>query len=114
MKRLRQGRVCQIVLDRVLAARDFWNAYKNWGWLAVPVMTLLLALRASVLIPSVIASCHVDREGVVVSEAVFRHCVALTRADEYATRLIISGPLAGVAYVVLFVSARGEAAGRRS
>lgn|GEM_PF-2137490 len=100
------------MLDRVLAARGFWDAYKNWVWIVVPIATLVLALPALKLIPSYIEWCRLGQHGVPVSEAAFRHCVALTRATEYVTRLIIAGPLAGMAYVIVFFSARAEAAGR--
>jgi hypothetical protein len=101
------------VLSRILGARAFWDAYKNYVWLAVPAITVVLALPALILLQSEIDSCRIQHDNVRATTAEFNHCLAATRAGNYATRLLMTGPIAAFAYIIVFFTARGEAAGRR-
>ena len=97
------------MLSRLLGARAFWDAYKNYVWIAVPLITLVLALPALILLPSAIDWCRETSGG----DLRFDHCLAVTKASNYMTRLLMTGPLTAFAYIIVFFTARGEAAGRR-
>lgn len=42
----------------------------------------------------------------------FNHCLAAARAYHYTNHLLMTAPLAALAYVIVFFTARGEAARR--
>jgi len=98
-------------MTRILSARDFWNLYKNWVWIVVPILGLVLALPALHLIPSDVAVCR-ERDGIPVSQVEFQNCLTTLRLRHYGYQLMMSGPIMAGVYIIVFFWARAEAAKR--
>ena len=95
-------------MSSIMAAGSLWQILKDKVWIVVPVLGVLIALPALIVLQSDVEHCH----NVYKAADEFRQCVADDRASNYTFRLLMTGPFAAFLCIIVFFTARGEARAR--